>query len=120
MSGETAVVVHRRSRAEVAQLASSYQASGLGRSEFCRRHGLALNTLKRHLKKQQQLDHRGNDGVGRSSLVEVELATAVGLVSTENQPESLTVLLSNSRRVEVGHGFDDETLRRLIAVLERD
>jgi hypothetical protein len=28
-------------------------------------------------------------------------------------------LLFNGRRVEVGDGFDDETLRRLVAVLER-
>jgi hypothetical protein len=45
----------------------------LGRSEFCRRHGLALSTLNRHLKKQQQ-QHRGDGGFGRGPLVEVELA----------------------------------------------
>jgi hypothetical protein len=28
-------------------------------------------------------------------------------------------LLFNGRRVEVGDGFDDETLQRLVAVLER-
>jgi len=31
----------------------------------------------------------------------------------------LTLLLFNGRRVEVGDGFDDETLRRLVAILER-
>jgi hypothetical protein len=43
----------------------------------------------------------------------------VGSISTGNQSGSLTVLLSNGVRVEVGGGFDDGTLRRLIAVLER-
>ncbi len=54
MSGDTAVVIGRRGRAEIARLAGSYPTSGLGRSEFCRRHGLALSTLNRYLKKQPQ------------------------------------------------------------------
>lgn len=119
MSGDSAVIIGRRRRAEIARLAGLYQTSGLGRSEFCRRHGLALSTLNRYLKKQPQQQDRGNHNVGRSSLVEVELATAVGLISNGHQSGSLTVLLSNGVRVEVGSGFDDGTLRRLIAVLER-
>jgi len=118
MSGE-AVAVHRRGRAEIARVASLYQASGLGRSEFCRRHGLALSTLNRYLQKQlQQQEHRGNDGVGRSPLVEVKLAAAVSPACTGDPPGSL-MLLSKGRRVEVGDGFDDETLRRLVVVLDR-
>jgi hypothetical protein len=31
----------------------------------------------------------------------------------------LRVLLSNGRRVEVGDGFNDATLRRLVAALEQ-
>jgi len=119
MSGEAVSVVHRRGGAEIARVASLYQASGLGRSEFCRRHGLALSTLNRHLKKQQHQEHRGDGGVGRRPLVEVELAAAVSPVCTGDQPGALTVLLPNGRKVEVGDGFDDETLRRLVAVLER-
>ena len=120
MSGESAVVVPRRSRAEIAQVASSYQASGLGRSEFSRRHGMALSTLNRYLKKQpRQQKQRGNDGVGLSSLVEVKLAATTGSVTAADQPVALTVLLSNGRRVEVGDGFNDATLRRLVAVLEQ-
>jgi hypothetical protein len=34
MSGESAVVVHRRTRAEIARVASSYQASGLVRDDL--------------------------------------------------------------------------------------
>jgi hypothetical protein len=119
MSGEAVSVVHRRGHAEIARLASLYGASGLGRSEFCRRHGLALSTLNRHLKKQQQQEHRGDGGVGREPLVEVELAAAVSRVCPGDQAGALTVLLSNGRKVEVGDGFDDATLRRLVAVLER-
>jgi len=120
MSGETGVVVHRRDRAEIARLASSYRGSGLGRSEFCRRHGMALSTLNRHLQKQFQEEVRlDNDGVGRNPLVEVKVAAAVSPVCTGDRPCSLTLLLFNGRRVEVGDGFVDETLLRLVAVLGR-
>jgi len=119
MSGAIGVVVHRRDRAEIARLASSYRASGLGRSEYCRRHGMALSTLNRHLQKQFQDEVRfDNDGVGRNPLVEVKVAAAVSPVCTGDQPCALTLLLFNGRRVEVGDGFADETLRRLVAVLD--
>jgi hypothetical protein len=120
MSGETGVVVRRRGRAEIARVASSYRASGLGRSEFCRRHGLALSTLNRHLQRQFEGDgRRDSEVVGRGPLVEVKLSEVIKPVSRLDQPASLKVLLSNGRRVEVGDGFDDQTLRRLVAVLDR-
>jgi hypothetical protein len=119
MSGEAVSVVHRRGRAEIARVASLYRASGLGRSEFCRRHGLALSTLNRHLKKQlAHQEYRVNDDV-RGPLVEVKLAAAVSPVCTGDRSGALTLLLPNGRRVEVGDGFDDATLRRLVAVVER-
>jgi hypothetical protein len=101
-------------------VAGSYRASGLGRSEFCRRHGLALSTLNRHLQRQFEEDaRRDSDVVGRGALVEVKLADVVSPVSSLDRAASLKVLLSNGRRVEVGDGFDDQTLRRLVAALER-
>jgi hypothetical protein len=120
MSGEAGVVVQRRDRAEIVRVASLYRASGLGRSEFCRRHGMALSTLNRHLQKQfQEVDRPDNDDDGRSPLVEVELAASVNPVRTVDRDCALTLLLFNGRRVEVDEGFNDETLRRLVAVLER-
>jgi hypothetical protein len=81
---------------------------------------MALSTLNRHLQKQfQEVDRLDNDVVGRSPLVEVKLASGVNPVCTGNWPCALTLLLHNGRRVEVGDGFDDETLRRLVVVVER-
>jgi hypothetical protein len=92
----------------------------LGRSEFCRHHGLALSTLSRHLRKQfEEEARRDSDVVGRSPLVEVKLAEAVNPVCDVDRAASLKVLLSNGRRVEISDGFDEQTLRRLVAVLER-
>jgi hypothetical protein len=47
MSGESGAVVGR-GRAEIERLAGLYQTSGMGRSEFCRSHGMALSTLNRY------------------------------------------------------------------------
>jgi hypothetical protein len=81
---------------------------------------LALSTLKRHLQRQFEEDaRRDGEVVGRSPLVEVKLAEVVNPVLNVDRPASLKVLLSNGRRVEVGDGFDDQTLRRLVVVLER-
>ena len=120
MSGEFGAVVGRRGRAEIEWLASLYGTSGMGRSEFCRSHGMALSTLNRHLKKQQNRQNQaGSNGVEQRCLVAVELASAVTTVPAGEYPGALTVLLSNRRRVEVSRGFDAATLAQLVTVLER-
>ena len=119
MSGESGAVVGRRGRAEIERLAGLYQTSGMGRSEFCRSHGMALSTLNRHLKKQNRQSQAGSHGAEQSRLVAVELASAVATVSAGECSGALTVLLSNRRRVEVGRGFDAATLSQLVTVLER-
>ena len=117
---DAGVLVGRRSRAEIERLVALYGTSGMGRSEFCRSHGMALSTLNRHLKKQQNRRSQvGSNGVEQSRLVAVELAVAVDTVSAGEYPGVLTVLLSNRRRVEVGRGFDAATLAQLVTVLER-
>src|SRR6516162_6267047 len=40
----------RRSSEEIKRLVVEFEASGLGRNEFCRTRGIALSTLRRHLK----------------------------------------------------------------------
>jgi hypothetical protein len=81
---------------------------------------MALSTLNRHLKKQQEKQvPAGSKGVEQRRLVAVEVAAAVTMASVDETPGALTVLLSNRRRVEVGHGFDAATLTQLITVLER-
>jgi hypothetical protein len=81
---------------------------------------MALSTLKRHLQKQfQDVDHPDSDAVRRSPLVEVRLARSVHPTRSVDRRCALTLLLSNGRRVEVDDGFNDETLRRMVSVLER-
>ena len=91
MSGEFGAVVGRRGRAEIERLASLYGTSGMGRSEFCRSHGMALSTLNRHLKKEQNRQNQaGSNGVEQRRLVAVEVASAVTTVSAGEDPGALT------------------------------
>ena len=108
-------IKRRRSRAEVEQLVGEYEASGLGRTAFCQQRGLSLSTLSRYRKRQQQTAGEGPEGE-RWLAVEVSGSAAV---ASDERSSGLAVVLSGGRRIEVGRGFDGDTLRRLLAVVER-
>ena len=96
------------------RLVAEYEASGLSRQAFCKKHGLSLSTLNRHRKRQQM----------RSEPAETSGWVAVELSDTEqaaaSQPSSeLWVLLSSGRRIEVRGGFDPKVLQQLVRVLEQ-
>jgi transposase-like protein len=117
MSEEQVIPVRhrRRSAAEIRQLVEEFVQSGLRQSEFCRRRGVVLNTLKRYLKQERKAQRAG---AGCGELVAVEVA-AVGPAQIREPHSSLAVVLSSGRRIEVGERFDAATLAHLISVLER-
>jgi hypothetical protein len=104
----------RRSSEEVKRLIVEFEASGLRRDEFCRTRGMALSTLRRHLKKHA-LGEAGVKTGGR--LVAVELS---GKDANRNPRTAcaLEVVLSSGRRIEVRREFDSATLGRVVKVLE--
>ncbi len=104
----------RRSRAEVERLVAEYETSGLGRQEFCTKHGLSLSTLNRHRKRKQSRPESATS----DRLVAVEIAPAKPSRVSERAGE-LAVLLSNDRKIEVRGGFDPKVLRELMRVLEQ-
>ena len=57
--------------------------------------------------------------IERSHLVAVELSAPAPVVRCAELFATLIVLLPNERRVEVGRGFDQETLAQLLTVLEK-
>ncbi len=61
----------RRTTAEIEQIVSEYESSGLNRSQFCRGHGLTLGVLNRYLKRLRVASEGGARG---GVLVAVELA----------------------------------------------
>jgi len=101
----------RRSRAEAEQLVTEYEASGLGREEFCQQHGLALSTLARYRKR---LRERPGEAGGAGRWLAVELRGPGPAAGSSG----LAVALAGGRRIEIRRGFDGETLKRLLGLLE--
>jgi len=104
----------RRSPAEIEQLVAEFTSSGIGREEFCQRHGLALSTLARYGRRLRTAPGEA-DGCGR--WLAVELA-GPGAAGGKGLGSGLAVVLSGGRRIEVGIGFDAATLGHLLRVLE--
>ena len=100
----------RRSGAEAEQLVAEYAASGISREEFCRKHGLALSTLARYQRRRKQVQE---EGAGPSRWLAVELSGAHPAGAS-----GLAVVLTGGRRIEVGRGFDAQTLQQLVSLLE--
>jgi len=100
----------RRSRAEAAQLVAEYEAGGLSREEFCRERELALSTLARYRKQRRQ---EQGDAAGPNRWLAVELSGAHPAGAS-----GLAVVLASGRRIEVGRGFDANTLEQLVSLLE--
>jgi hypothetical protein len=115
----------RRSAAVIEQLVAEYAASGLGQVEFCSRRALALSTLKRHLSWNDRALKRpvaaANADASSNALVAVELCGRQSEVVpvSSSRLSGLSVLLARDRRIEIDCGFDQETLLRLVTVLER-
>jgi len=110
---QVAEVRRRRSQAEVERLVAGFEASGLPRVEFCRRHGLSLSTLVRYRKRSAQAD-----AAPESRWLAVEESSGGGPLAT-GASTALALALPDGRRIEVGRGFDAPTLVRLLNVLER-
>ena len=104
-----------RSREEVKRLIDEFEANGSDRREFCRRRGLALSTLQRHLR-ARRLGTEGRNGGTR--LVAVRL-TPRPEAASKSAETHLEVVLNKGRRIGVRPGFDPGTLRELMLALEQ-
>ncbi len=78
------------------------EASGMGRGEFCRKHGLSSATLARYRKWQRQAE---GEATGANRWVAVELRGARPAAGS-GTGSGLSVALPGGRRIEVGRGFD--------------
>ena len=104
----------RRNRAEADAVVAEYEASGLSREEFCWQQGMAMSTLARYQRRRRQ-DPGG--GSGRSRWVTVEVAGAQP-ADRKEAGSGLAVVAAGGRRIEIERGFDGDTLRELLRVLE--
>jgi hypothetical protein len=120
----------RRQAAEWAALIDQWRQSGLSLPAFCQRHGLSRGSMqnwvyKPELKRAVEATRREAQGsvdeppapaaVPAFLPVRIVQAAAVGEASDRSGVE---VVIGAGRRVVIGAGFDAETLRRVVAVLE--
>ena len=90
-------------------MVAEYETSGLGREEFCLKHGLALSTLARYRRRRQPAEAEAGNP---SRWVAVELTASPQAAS------GLAVVVAGGRRIAVSRGFDADTLAQLMGLLE--
>jgi hypothetical protein len=127
----------RLGAAQWAVLIDEWRQSGLSLQEFCRRRGLNPGTMqgwvyKPALKRAIEASRSKARGIAIKASQEatpvetarspvflpVQFAQAAAGSQPPRDRTAIEVILSGGRRVAVGPGFDDETLRRVVAMLE--
>ena len=126
----------RRQAADWAALIDQWRQSGLSLPAFCRLHGLSRGTMQNWVYKPS-LKRAVEEARRRAHPVAAEPGHANGPPPSEPSPAFLPVhlaevtsasppptrtgvevVLGSGRRVVLEAGFDSETLRRVVAVLE--
>ena len=102
-------------------LLTDFRRSGLTQAEFCRQRNISLASFRYHFYKPLSPKPAPSDARSSASpdhhFLPVTILPDAVLSSTACQPH-LELILSNGRRIAVAPGFDTQTLRRLIAVVE--
>jgi hypothetical protein len=102
-------------------LLNDFRRSGLTQAEFCRRRQISLHSFRKHLDRPLPSTPAPNDdrsafGADHHFFPVTILPDPIPPI-TVSQPH-LELILSNGRRIAVAPGFDTQTLRRLITVVE--
>ena len=115
----------RRPAAEWVELIDQWHASGLSLPAFCERNGLNSGTMSGWVYKRT---HQGALDEARRQAGAVEDTSAVAFLPVQvidaepgregSDRSGVEVVIGQGRRVAVKAGFDAETLRRVVAVLE--
>jgi hypothetical protein len=128
---------HRRGAAEWAALIDEWNASGLKLPEFCRQRGLSRGTMLGWVYKpalKQAIESARRKGLGQANkalpeslpgapipshtFLPVRLAETPAVAQPPTDRAAIEVVLGAGRRVAVAPGFDEETLRQVVLVLE--
>ena len=102
-------------------LLNDFRRSGLTQAEFCRRRQVSLHSFRKHLYPPRPAqtvssDHRPPAAADHHFLPVTILSDPTP--ASTDPPSHLELILPNGRRIAVAAGFDPQTLRRLIAVVE--
>jgi hypothetical protein len=115
----------RLQAADRAALVAQWRLSGLSIPEFCRRRGINLGTMRGWVYKQRhrlaveparcasQADPAPDEPTPTAAFLPIRLVEPIAPAG-----QGVEVVLGPGRRIVVAPGFDPETLRRVVAVLE--
>jgi hypothetical protein len=100
-------------------LLNDFRRSGLTQAEFCERRGISIHSFRKRLyrvptPKPIPANHLSADGTTSGFLP----VTILPDPTTAACRQPLELCLNNGRRIAVAPGFDPQTLRQLIAVVE--
>jgi hypothetical protein len=98
----------------VEKLVAEYEASGLTRDVFCQQRDLSVVTLDKYRRRVQKWARSGT-----GPMVPVEVVLSTGSNCAARSSGVLVVESRGGRRIEVGRGFDAETLERLLTILDK-
>jgi hypothetical protein len=102
-------------------LLSEFRRSGLTHAEFCERRGISIHSFRKHLyqvpaPKPTLANPPSSDVAAAHFLPVTILPDPIPATAASRQP--IELVLGNGRRIAVAPGFDPQTLRQLIAVVE--
>jgi hypothetical protein len=95
---------------------NDFRRSGLTQAEFCRRRGISLHSFRKHLYSPRPSHDQPPPAADRPFLPVTILPDPTAPATSP--PSHLELVLADGRRIAVAPGFDADTLRRLLAVLE--
>jgi transposase-like protein len=89
-------------------------------TDYCFAHGLKTHTFHNWRRRLKQETQGTDEGDIESREPTKPVFAEVLVVSREclSPPSVVEVVLQGGRRLRVGSGFDEETLRRLVVLLE--
>ena len=101
---------------------NDFRRSGLTQAEFCRRRDLSLHSFRKRLYSTPPSQAHSSNGRTAAPANPHFLPVTIlpePAPSTPAPPSHLELVLTDGRRIAVAPGFDADTLRRLLAVLEQ-
>jgi lambda repressor-like predicted transcriptional regulator len=110
-----------------ADVVSTWRASGLSQREFCLRRGISDRALNNWLYKSPYRERvaqilaarsQGDLQVERPRFLPVSVVAATGDAEAKSTAAPIEIVLASGLRIAVTPGFDAETLRRVVSVLE--
>ena len=99
-------------------LLNDFRRSGLTQAEFCHRRQISLHSFRKHLYPPRPAPSDDRSFAGADPHVLPVTILPDPIPSTTASPSHLELVLSNGRRIAVAPGFDPQTLRRLLAIVE--